>query len=136
MRSLLTLPGSCGFLGFPKVTGVTVAYRQHADDKNGLFSSCHQCARIGCLDILGKVTSSNREVWRLLLPGSVILPSFLSKSPKVTRCIVLRFLLSSRWTRFQYRLVSSLQSFLCHAAATAVLGAVLALPVLYFVEVL
>ena len=47
-----------------------------------------------------------------------------------------RFLLSSRWTRFQYRLVSSLQSFLCRAAATAVLGAVLALPVLYFVEVL
>lgn len=47
-----------------------------------------------------------------------------------------RFLLSSRWTRFQYRLVSSLQSFLCRAAATLALGALLVLPVVYFVEVL
>lgn len=67
-------------------------------------------------------------------PGSVF-RLFLCSNPKQNEVPMFRFLLSSRWTRFQYRLVSSLQSFLCRAAATAVLGAVLALPVLYFVEV-
>ena len=62
-----------------------------------------------------------------------------------------RFFFSSRWTRFQYRLVSILTSALCRAAATVALGRgkcdfgfrgglvklglLLALPVLYIVEV-
>lgn len=69
--------------------------------------------------------------------GALFLSLFLSPRPSQIkqRCSMFRFLLSSRWTRFQYRLVSSLHSFLCRAAATTVLGAVLALPAVYLWEV-
>lgn len=43
-----------------------------------------------------------------------------------------RFFLSSRWTRFRYRLVSVLHS----SVAVALLGAVLVLPAVYLWEVL
>ena len=46
-----------------------------------------------------------------------------------------RFFLSSRYLRLRHRLFSQL-AFAVRTAATAVLGALLALPVLYFVEVL
>ena len=47
-----------------------------------------------------------------------------------------RFFLSSRYLRLRHRLLSLLSTFAVRTAATAVLGALLALPVLYFVEVL
>lgn len=59
---------------------------------------------------------------------------FCALIPKQDRCSMLRFFLSSRWTRFQYRLVSILTSALCRAAATVAFGVLLALPVLYIVE--
>ena len=67
-------------------------------------------------------------------PGSVF-RLFLCSNPKQNEVPMFRFLLSSRWTRFQYRLVSSLQPFPFRPASTASLAPVLALPVLYFVEV-
>ena len=44
---------------------------------------------------------------------------------KSTRFPMIRFLLSSRWTRFQYRLMSLTSFFICRAAALALLAAVL-----------
>lgn len=61
---------------------------------------------------------------------------FCVQNPKSMRFPMLRFFLSSRWIRFQYRLVSILTSALCRAAATVALGALLMLPAVYLWEVL
>ena len=42
MNRVLTSGKGKGILVVPNRTGVTVAYCQHADDKNGYFVSCHQ----------------------------------------------------------------------------------------------
>ena len=140
MRSLLTLPGTFGMLRVePKNSSVKV--RQHL--KRGSFFGVRTLEKYGVYSVI-----SGREwVNRIPCKGEYARRSqtVLSSRPflrpaegqlrKSVRFPMFRFLLSSRWTRFQYRLVSSLQSFLCRAAATAVFGAVLALPVLYFVEV-
>lgn len=42
MNRVLTSGKGKGILAVPNRTGVTVAYCQHADDKNGYFVSCHQ----------------------------------------------------------------------------------------------
>ena len=61
---------------------------------------------------------------------------FYASIPKQSRCHMLRFFLSSRYLRLRHRLLSTHTTLAVRAAATAVLGAVLALPALYFVEVL
>lgn len=48
---------------------------------------------------------------------------------------MLRFFLSSRYLRLRHRLLSLFSILAGRTAATLVFGAVLALPVLYFVEV-
>lgn len=48
---------------------------------------------------------------------------------------MLRFFLSSRYLRLRHRLLSLLTTLAGRAGATLALGALLALPVLYFVEV-
>lgn len=49
---------------------------------------------------------------------------------------LLRFLLSSRFLRLRYRLLSLITIFARRTAATVALGALLVLPVVYFAEVL
>lgn len=69
-------------------------------------------------------TSSNREVWRLRMSrGALPLPSFLS--PNHTRFSMVRFFLSSRWTRFQYRFSSLFSFILCRAVVLGLFAAVL-----------
>lgn len=140
MRSLLTLPGSFGIVNFPKLEGVADAFtKPHLVKRAVIFVSATNALQVHPVDVViywrGQRPDVRETQAAFKCRGALFPPFFVQKSQNL-RCSMFRFLLSSRWTRFQYRLVSSLQSFLCHAAATAVLGAVLALPVLYFVEVL
>jgi hypothetical protein len=139
---LLTSGRGFGNAGLPQtVEGVADAlFSPKLVQKSGHFCFCHQRAT-GASCGRGYILAGQRPGVRETPaafdgPGSVVLPFFVPSPLKNVEVPMFRFLLSSRWTRFQYRLVSSLQSFLCRAAATAVFGAVLALPVLYFVEVL
>lgn len=138
MRSnLLTSPVPFGNAGLPQtVEGVADALSSpKLVQKSGHFCFCHQRATgasCGRGYILVEQRPDVRETRAAFDgPGSVVLPFFVPFPLKPSRFPMLRFLLSSRWTRFQYRLVSSLRSILCRAAATAVLGAVLVLPIVY-----
>lgn len=141
-RSLLTLPVSCGFLDFPKDLERRIRRLCHSSQngkKCGHSCFCQQPA-IGApyerRSILVEQRPVSVRTGGLSRAGERCSAFFCVQIPKTRGVFMLRFLFSSRWTRFQYRLVASLQFFLCRAAATAVLRAVLALPVLYFVEVL
>lgn len=74
--------------------------------------SCHHCtlwptwAYWDCGYILAEQRPGVRETPAALRgPGSVVLPFFVP-NPKPRRCIMLRFLLSSRFLRLRYRLNS------------------------------
>ena len=143
MRSLLTSLVPFGNAGLPQTTqGVADAFRvPHTLEKSGHFCFCHQLATgvpCGRGYILAEQRPDVRETQAALCrPGSVVLPFFCALQPlKLHRCSMLRFFLSSRYLRLRHRLFSQLATFAVRTAATAVLGALLALPVLYFVEVL
>lgn len=141
MRSLLTSGRGFGNADVPQINeGVTDAFPvPHTVEKSGHFcfvSNPASGVSSGRCYILTEHVLMFVRLRRPSLSRGTCSVFFCVQNPKSMRFHMFRFLLSSRWTRFQYRLVSSLQSFLCRAAATAVLGAVLALPVLYFVEVL
>ena len=139
MRSLLTSPVPFGNSDLPQINrGVTSAFSfpQGLRKVLSAYSAVEEAIVFGGLlsHIRQGATSSNREVWRLRLSrGALPLPSFLSLNQ--SRFPMFRFFLSSRWTRFQYRLVSILTSALCRAAATVALGALLMLPAVYLWEV-
>lgn len=61
----------------------------------------------GCGYILAEQRPDVRETQAALLePGSVVSAFFCAQPSKSSRCIMLRFLLSSRFLRFRYRLQS------------------------------
>lgn len=87
----------------------------------------------GCGYILAEQRPDVRETQAALLePGSVVSAFFCAQPSKSSRCIMLRFLLSSRFLRFRYRLVSVFHS----SVAVALFGALLVLPAVYLWEVL
>lgn len=77
------------------------------------------------LSHISRVASSRtREGWRLLRSRGDLYPAFFV-IPNPKRFPMIRFFLSSRWTRFQYRFLSLTSFFICRAAALALLAAVL-----------
>lgn len=139
MRSLLTLPGSFGNSGLPQTRqGVTDAFRvPHTLEKSGHFCFVSNPAggvSSGRCYILTEHVLMFVRLRRPCLGRGACSVFFCALIPKQDRCSMFRFFLSSRWTRFQYRLVSILTSALCRVAATVALGVLLALPVLYIVE--
>lgn len=141
MRSLLTLPGTFGMLRVePKNSSRKV--RQHL--KRGSFFGVRTLEKYGVYTVI-----SGRE-WANTIPckGEYARRSLtvLSSRPflrpaegqlrKSRWCSMFRFFLSSRYLRLRHRLLSLFSILAGRTAATLVFGAVLALPVLYFVEVL
>lgn len=136
MRSLLTLPGSFGNTGLPQtVQGLTDASPvPHTVEKNGHICFCQQAAR--------GVSSGWFRYWRnnVLMfvrlrrlctgRGALFPPSFFIQFPKLYRCIMLRFFLSSRFLRLRYRLSSLFTRSIYKAAMVALFGLLLAVSLL------
>lgn len=141
MRSLLTLPGSFGIVRVePRNSSTKV--RQHL--KRGSFFGVRTLEKYGIFSVISGRESANRIPCKGEYAGRSLTVSssrpFLRPAEgqleKSTRFPMLRFFLSSRYLRLRHRLLSLFSILAGRAAATAVFGAVLALPVLYFVEVL
>lgn len=141
MRSLLTLsPLSGNFHTGAENSSVKV--RQHL--KRGLFFCVRTLEKYGAFSVISGREWANRipckgEYARrsqTVFDSRPFLRPAKGHHEKICEVPMLRFFLSSRWTRFQYRLVSILTSALCRAAATVALGALLMLPAVYLWEVL
>lgn len=141
MRSLLTLPGTFGnSAGGAENSSEKV--RQHL--KRGSFFGVRTLEKYGVYSVI-----SGRE-WANTIPckgeyarrsltvfdSRPFLHPAKGHHEKIREVHMFRFFLSSRYLRLRHRLFSQLATFAVRTAATAVLGALLALPVLYFVEVL
>lgn len=139
MRSLLTLPGTFGMLRV-EPNNSSVKVRQHL--KRGHFPGVRTLEKYGVYTVI-----SGRE-WANTIPfgeyarrSQTVVSSrpFLRPAEgqltKSVRFHMFRFFLSSRFTRLRHRLLSLFSILAGRTAATLVFGAVLALPVLYFVEV-
>lgn len=140
MRSLLTLPGTFGNSGAGAENSSTKVC-QHL--KHGSFLGVRTLEKHGVYTAIPAGNVANRipckgEYARrsLTVFGSrLFLRPAESQPKKSTRFTMFRFFLSSRYLRLRHRLLSLFSILAGRTAATAVLGAVLALPVLYFVEV-
>ena len=139
---LLTFSVVSGNTDLPQNLARRIRCLYHAPhgEKFGLLCFSQQIARgvsSGWFRYWRKQRPDVRETQAALLgPGSVVFAFFCSQIPKSSRCSMIRFLLSSRWTRFQYRFLFQLSNLAGHTAATVALGALLLLPALYFGEVL
>lgn len=141
MRSLLTLPGTFGNSGAGAENSSTKVC-QHL--KHGSFFGVRTLEKHGVYTAIPAGNVANRipckgEYARrsLTVFGSrLFLRPAESQPKKSTRFTMFRFFLSSRYLRLRHRLLSLLSTLAGRTAATLVFGAVLALPVLYFVEVL
>lgn len=141
MRSLLTLPGSFGILRVePNNSSRKVC--QHL--KRGSFFGVRTLKKYGVYSVISGREWANTipckgEYARRSLTVVSSRPFLRPAEGQLTKsrwCSMFRFFLSSRYLRLRHRLLSLLSTFAVRTAATAVLGALLALPVLYFVEVL
>lgn len=101
--------------------------------KNGFFSCVHAPEKHGAF------TAIYGRVWDNTKPFGGIFPPFLDGfrhpaffasygsliTEKIKEASMFRFLLSSRWTRFQHRFLSLTSFFICRAVALVLLAAVL-----------
>ena len=139
--SLLTSAAPFGNAGLPQTTqGVADAFRvPHTLEKSGHFCFVSNPASgvpSGRCYILTEHVPMFVRLGRPCLGRGACSVFFCASIPKQDRFTMLRFFLSSRYLRLRYHVLRSLRSILCRAASVAFLGAVLTLPVLYFVEVL
>ena len=124
---LLTSAPILGNLSFPKSNKACRSLRQRPTlEKRAAFSvSATERKRavspVGCGYILAEQRPGVRETPAALhWPGSVVSAFFCTPIPKQCRCIMLRFLLSSRFLRLRYRLNSLAERFASVLALAAV----------------
>lgn len=140
MRSLLTLPGVFGIL---RVEPKTPLGRFASTLSMAcFFASVHwkSTASIRSFQAGSGLIEYPAKGNMPAVPRRFSTPGLFCVLRKATtkkswRFPMLRFFLSSRYLRLRHRLLSLLTTLAGRAGATLALGALLALPVLYFVEV-
>ena len=132
----MTFPGLSPILNPLTTQGVTVAFPvPHTMEKSGDFcfvskpstgASCGRCY------ILTEHVLMFVRLRRPCVGRGACSVFFCAPIPKLHRCPMLRFFLSSRFLRLRYRLLSLLTLLIGRAAATLALGALLSLPAVMY----